>query len=174
MSERWLVIDDDTVFTDILSRRLERQGYQVTAVNDSFTALATVKKQQYDKCVLDLKLDDESGLSILPELLTIQPTLRVLVLTGYASINTAVNAIKLGAFNYLAKPSTSDQIITALSSDSVTTEVEIKPLSADEAEWEHLQKTLADNQGNISATARALNMHRRTLQRKLAKKRYTK
>ncbi len=98
--------------------------------------------------------------------------MRILMLTGYASIQTAVEAIKLGATNYLPKPAGVAEILSALQSDQPNTELEIaeQPLSVDRLEWEHIQRVLAEHDGNISATARALNMHRRTLQRKLAKK----
>jgi two-component system response regulator RegA len=113
----------------------------------------------------------DSGLTLVRRLSAIEPTTRIVVLTGYASISTAVEAIKLGATHYLVKPVDADEVVAAFhkaeGDDSVS--VAASPLSVDRLEWEHIQRVLAEHDGNISATARALNMHRRTLQRKLFK-----
>lgn len=120
--------------------------------------------------VLDLNLAGESGLKLIAPLLGINPNARILVLTGYASIASAVNAVKLGAIQYLAKPADVEAIVNALQAEGVVDDgIESRPLSVDQLEWEHTQRVLAEHGGNISATARALNMHRRTLQRKLAR-----
>lgn len=109
---------------------------------------------------------------LIPGLLALEPATRILVLTGYASIATAVEAIKLGAVNYLPKPADADQIVAALAATGGAAGAAInqRPLSVNRLEWEHIQRVLRDNDGNISATARQLGMHRRTLQRKLAKR----
>jgi two-component system response regulator RegA len=123
--------------------------------------------------VLDLNLNGSSGLALIPQLLAINPACRIVVLTGYASITTAVDAIKLGAVQYLAKPVEIEAILAAFESDDdpdLDLVAPDEPLSVDRLEWEHIQRVLNENDGNISATARALKMHRRTLQRKLSKR----
>jgi two-component system response regulator RegA len=123
--------------------------------------------------VLDLNLNGSSGLALIPQLLAINADCRIVVLTGYASIATAVDAIKLGAVQYLAKPVEIEAILAAFETDDVPdleTAAPDEPLSVDRLEWEHIQRVLNENDGNISATARALKMHRRTLQRKLSKR----
>ena len=122
--------------------------------------------------VVDLKLENESGLDLIPALIQINPAMNIIVLTGYSSIATAVTAIKRGAADYLSKPVTASEVARALSGErtqEVSTE-EFSPMSVERMEWEHIQKVLKENDGNISATARSLGMYRRTLQRKLAKK----
>jgi two-component system response regulator RegA len=124
-----------------------------------------------DYIVLDLNMPGTSGLVVLPHLLELAPTARLLVLTGYSSIATAVQATKAGACNYLCKPASIDEIIAALGGGTVPqADVAQQPTSLNRLEWEHLQRVLQENDGNISATARALGMHRRTLQRKLQKR----
>ncbi|WP_144392925.1 response regulator transcription factor [Pleionea sediminis] len=173
-SETWLVIDDDHAFSDMLAKRLQQFVKYVFVESDAFGARQLLNREKISKVVLDLKLSNESGLDVLEDILIIQPSCRVLVLTGYASISTAVLAIKKGAYNYLPKPASSRQIIEALGDDISQTLVTEDRLTTEELEWEHIQKVLNDHDGNISATARALDMHRRTLQRKLAKKRVIK
>jgi two-component system, response regulator RegA len=172
-----LVIDDDEVFRNALQRAFMRRGLQVMLARDSASALAVLHEQMPDACVLDMKIGQESGLHLLPRLLQRRPGLKVVVLTGYASIATAVEAVKQGAVNYLAKPADADEILAAFDVQSVPvvsvapeTVLETPPMSVDRLEWEHIQKVLAENAGNISETARALGMHRRTLQRKLQKR----
>ena len=166
-----LLVDDDDTFCRVLGLALSRRGFAVATAYDSATAvrLAAVDPPEY--AVVDLNLAGDSGLLLIPKLLALEPATRILVLTGYASIATAVEAIKLGAVNYLPKPADADQVVAALtvSSDTVLMPVNARPLSVNRLEWEHIQRVLGDNNGNISATARQLNMHRRTLQRKLAK-----
>lgn len=173
MSAGVLLIDDDEVFRKVLARALERRGLRVSTVANGGEARALLAAQGFGYCVLDMKLEQESGLHLLPQLLALQPALRVVVLTGYASIATAVEAVKLGAVNYLGKPATTDDILLALQGESrlgAEAVQEATPMSVDRLEWEHIQKVLAENAGNISATARDLGMHRRTLQRKLQKR----
>jgi two-component system response regulator RegA len=166
-----LLVDDDDTFCRVLGLALSRRGFAVATAYDSATAvrLAAVDPPEY--AVVDLNLAGDSGLLLIPKLLALESATRILVLTGYASIATAVEAIKLGAVNYLPKPADADQVVAALtvSSDTVLMPVNARPLSVNRLEWEHIQRVLGDNNGNISATARQLNMHRRTLQRKLAK-----
>lgn len=166
-----LLIDDDVVFAGVLARGLQRRGHQPLLAHDAAEALLAIARLP-DAVILDLNLAGESGLRLLPELLAIAPQVRILVLTGYASIATAVDAVKLGAVNYLAKPATVDDILAALGSvqPDPARELCVTTMSLRRVSWEHLQRVLAEHDGNISATARALNMHRRTLQRMLAKK----
>ncbi|MEH6551310.1 MAG: response regulator transcription factor [Pseudomonadales bacterium] len=171
-NKHFLLVDDDITFTEVLSRALRRRGFQVTTAHDSEQALEAAKSNNFSHAILDLKLEGPSGLSLINPLLELQPQLQILMLTGYSSIATAVEAIKLGARNYLCKPAKTDEILAALEQQAIdgSIEVPIRPPSVDRIEWEHIQRVLQENDGNISATARALGMHRRTLQRKLQKK----
>ena len=167
-----LVIDDDPNFNAILVRTLNRRGHPAEGALTPEDALAQVERLRPDHVVLDLNLGGFSGLTLIPEILTLHPACRIVVLTGYASIATAVDAIKLGAVQYLAKPVEVDAILAALAEENPATtpsETPETPLSIDRLEWEHIQRVLSEHEGNISATARALKMHRRTLQRKLLK-----
>lgn len=168
-----LVIDDDETFNMVLSRALMRRGFRVTSAPTASDALALAKQTVPDAAVLDLNLGDSSGLALIQPLLSIAPNCSIIVLTGYASIATAVEAIKLGAVQYLAKPVEVDAVVAAFSEhagEDFTAATPSDPLSVGRLEWEHIQRVLLENDGNISATARALKMHRRTLQRKLAKR----
>lgn len=167
-----LLVDDDQAFTTVLGRALTRRGIAVTTANSSSEALAAGAKQPFSHAVVDLKISQESGLKLIPELIEIQPELVILMLTGYSSISTAVDAIKLGAVNYLCKPANTDEILAAFSTEPTpeSENIALKPPSLERLEWEHIQRVLNENNGNISATARALDMHRRTLQRKLQKR----
>ena len=172
-----LVIDDDAVFNRVLCRALKRRGYPVSGVHSGEEALALAAQEQPTMIVLDLNLAGQSGLALVTPLRGLCPDARIVVLTGYASIATAVEAIKLGAFQYLAKPVDIDTLLQALSPAMVDSNAKTPivpppstPLSVERMEWEHIQRVLLENDGNISATARALNMHRRTLQRKLGKR----
>ncbi len=173
MSEPTLVIDDDPSFNAILVRSLERRGYSVWGAGEPAAALALAREFSPTRVVLDLNLNGSSGLALIQDLLHIEPDCRIVVLTGYASIATAVDAIKLGAIQYLAKPVEIEAIIAAFEQDEAP-DFDVppsdEPLSVDRLEWEHIQRVLNENDGNISATARALKMHRRTLQRKLSKR----
>lgn len=165
----WLLVDDDDAFVEVLRRSLKRQNIETVCALNRLDAIAALKSRSFDRCVLDLNLAGESGLQLLPELMARQPGLEVLVLTGYGSIATAVEAMRRGATNYLCKPVTLNQLkagFSPLDSPPATRE---EPPTVEEMEWEHIQRVLAENDGNVSSTARALNMHRRTLQRKLQK-----
>ena len=153
MTEPTLIIDDDATFNAVLVRTLERRGHPARGAADPVAALTVANEFRPARVVLNAAC-------------------RIVVLTGYASIATAVDAIKLGAVQYLAKPVEIEAILAAFESDDGP-DLELaapdEPLSIDRLEWEHIQRVLNENDGNISATARALKMHRRTLQRKLGK-----
>jgi len=167
-----LIVEDDEIFARVLAKSLANRGLQVHTANNSGEAMKLAHEHSFAAAVLDLKLEGETSLALIPPLKESNPGMRILMLTGYASIQTAVEAVKLGATNYLPKPAGVVEILSALQNDQPNPELEVQeqPLSVDRLEWEHIQRVLAEHDGNISATARALNMHRRTLQRKLAKK----
>lgn len=177
-----LIIDDDEAFNAVLRRALTRRGHVVSGAHNAAEALEIAAREQPDRIVLDLNLagwgGNESGLALIAPLRRACPESRIVLLTGYASIATAVDAIKLGATHYLAKPVDVDTLLAtfeAAESSQPTAEQAAsqpppsEPLSVDRLEWEHIQRVLLEHDGNISATARALKMHRRTLQRKLGK-----
>jgi len=167
-----LLVDDDATFCRVMGLALSRRGFAVVTARDSATAIRLAAADPPEYAVVDLNLAGDSGLMLIPELLALEPATRIVVLTGYASIATAVAAIKLGAVNYLPKPADADQVVAAFTATmgDPAVPVSARPLSVNRLEWEHIQRVLRDNDGNISATARQLGMHRRTLQRKLAKR----
>ncbi len=169
---RFLIVDDDETFTRVLSRAIKRRGYETAVASSAEQALLLLDQFTPDLATLDLKMDGASGITLIPRLKEVNADIKILILTGYASISTAVEAIKLGATDYLAKPADTDQILAKLKGTQPDPDVEIadKPMSVGRLEWEHIQKVLTEHEGNISATARALGMHRRTLQRKLQKR----
>ncbi len=167
---KFLLVDDDPVFTSAMQRGLERRGFGVQSCESAESALLACRRFGPDYIILDLNMPGTSGLVALPELLAAAPGAELLVLTGYSSIATAVQATKSGARNYLCKPARIDEILAAFDDQAPEAEVATQPPSLDRLEWEHLQRVLQENDGNISATARALGMHRRTLQRKLQKR----
>jgi two-component system, response regulator RegA len=150
-----LLVDDDEVLCHVLSKALAKRHYNVQVAHSLDEALSCAHQHPPEFAVVNS-----------------EPGIRIVVLTGYASISTAVESIKLGAIHYLTKPAEVDDIIQAFYHEEGRTEIDIstQPMSVKRMEWEHLQKVLNDNDGNISAAARAMGMHRRTLQRKLAKK----
>lgn len=190
MKEKLLLIEDDAVFAQVLQNSLQKRGLECLHLNSLQQLEQLNEKDAFDYVVLDLYFDGDSGLTVLPQIRQNYPRASILVLTGYASIATTVQAIKLGADNYLPKPANASQIMAALTQDQMPislhdhdkgvksrtcAELEVQlsepdVLSVDRLQWEHIQSVLAHHQGNISATARALGMHRRTLQRKLSKK----
>lgn len=170
----WLVADDDASFCKVLARALERRGYATLTAPDAAATLKAAEQYPLTHVVLDLKLGADSGLDIIRPLLKLRPRVRIVLLTGYASIPTAVEAIQRGAYNYLCKPVDASMVVAAfedkaLEMERPATDAE-SPMSLRRLEWEHIQRILAEHQGNISAAARALGMHRRTLQRRLAKR----
>jgi len=171
VSDRYLVIDDDAVFAETLARRLRRRGHAAEVATDPEAALDCCRRLRPTRVVLDLKLAETSGLHLLPHLKAQQPAPEVVVLTGYSSVATAVSAIKLGAVNYLAKPAGLDEILAAFAAAQAAPELPPVSLpSLERVEWEHIQRALDEHGGNVAATARALGLHRRTLQRKLGKR----
>ncbi|RZU45046.1 two-component system response regulator RegA [Fluviicoccus keumensis] len=166
-----LLVDDDETFRQVLQRAMSRRGYDVIAADSVDAGVQLAKANPPEFAVVDLRMPGASGLELVKALHELDDQTRIVVLTGYASIATAVEAIKLGAVHYLAKPATADEIITAFGRIEGQTGLEVPedPMSVDRLEWEHIHKVLQEHEGNISATARALKMHRRTLQRKLAK-----
>ncbi len=169
-----LYLEDDEALAFVTERGLRKRGFSVThspSLNE-FKEIENISG--YSHALLDLKLEDGYSLPLISDLIAANPTMKILILTGYASIATTVQAIKMGATNYLVKPATIDQIITAF--DPSFTQPQVEPDKEDELlslkriEWEHIQQVLAENNGNIAATAKQLKMHRRTLQRKLYKK----
>ena len=166
-----LLVDDDSTFCTVLARALEKRGFAVTVAYNVEQAIPLAKLNPPEYAVVDLKMDGVSGLVLTKVLHELDAATRIVMLTGYASIATAVEAIKLGATQYLAKPANADEIVAAFGHHASTDlQLNALPTSVDRLEWEHIQRVLQEQNGNISATARLLNMHRRTLQRKLAKR----
>ena len=170
-----LLIDDDPVFLAMLARSLKRRGWDSLSAHDEAKALSLLDAPPagIDGVLLDLNLAGCSGLRLIGPVRKALPTVPVVVLTGYASIATAVDAIKLGATQYLAKPADTTAILAALAARAPDTGQAPPPeqtMSLKRLSWEHVQRVLAEHDGNISATARALHMHRRTLQRMLQKR----
>lgn len=169
--ERVLLVDDDEAFSSVMARAFERRGFTVQTCPSADDAVAQCASFAPSHIVLDLNMPGTSGLLVLPTLLELAPHAKLIVLTGYSSIATAVAATQAGALNYLCKPASIDEILQAFEGGSVTqAQVPSDPISVDRLEWEHIQRVLQDNDNNVSATARALGMHRRTLQRKLQKR----
>jgi len=168
----FLLVDDDETFCMVLNNAIERRGFSIMNATNLTDAINCATQHQPLYAIVDLRIGDESGLELVKKLVELDPNIRIVMLTGYASIATAIKAIKLGAKYYLTKPADADEIISSFEckDDQSLTSLTDKPLSLKRLEWEHLQKVLMDNDGNISATARALSMHRRTLQRKLQKR----
>ncbi len=166
-----LIVDDDKPFLNRLGRAMEARGFEVTVADSVAEGLAALERRAPAFAVIDMRLGDGNGLDVISELMTRRPSARGVILTGYANIATAVTAVKLGAFDYLAKPADADEIYHAL----MATQLE-KPdtgdstMSADRVRWEHIQRVFESCDRNVSETARRLNMHRRTLQRILAKR----
>lgn len=169
---RILLVDDDTVFSGVMSRGFQRRGFTTLACASAAEAMTACAGFDPSHILLDLNMPGTSGLVILPELLQQAPQAKLVVLTGYSSIATAVAATRAGAINYLCKPATIDEVLQAFEGDGGATQAAIPadPISVERLEWEHIQRVLRENNDNISATARALGMHRRTLQRKLQKR----
>ena len=165
-----LLVDDDLIFCGVLARALEKRGFAVAVAHSVEQALPLAEANPPEFAVVDLKMEGASGLVLIRDLHELDPATRIVVQTGYASIATAVEAIKLGATQYLAKPANADEIVAAFAHRANAESPLIShPTTVDRLEWEHIQRVLQEQQGNISATARLLNMHRRTLQRKLFK-----
>jgi two-component system response regulator RegA len=166
-----LVVDDNEIFCSTMQRAFGQRGYEVRLAHDVPQAEDLLNFWSPEFALLDLRLPGPAGLTLIARIKAANPDSRVVMLTGYASIATAIAAIKLGADHYLAKPVDAEEVEAAFrrgdGDDMVLPSESL--LSVHRLEWEHIQRALSDHRGNISATARALHMHRRTLQRKLSK-----
>jgi len=167
-----LVVEDDDAFRNILVHALEARGYDVRGVADAASAIALAREDSPEMAVVDLRLNDESGLDVVRELKAIDAATAIVVLTGYGSIATALESIRLGAVHYLTKPTDPDRILAAFERGLAARprELPVDTPSLARVEWEHLQRVLTDCDGNISEAARTLGMHRKSLQRKLSKR----
>jgi len=166
-----LIVDDDKAFCSVLTDTITAKGYEVQQAHNVYQAGLVAETFNPEFVLIDLKMPGASGLELIPKLLAIDPQTRIVVLTGYASISTAVEAIKLGAVHYLSKPVSTDEILSAFHKHEgdPTVPVQSETLTLSAAEKEHIVSAYERNKRNISATARELGMHRRTLQRKLEK-----
>ena len=166
-----LLVDDDRPFLQRLSRALEQRGFSVRSAESVAEGLAALRASAPAYAVVDMRLGDGNGLDVIEALQRARADARVVVLTGYGNIATAVTAVKLGAFDYLAKPADADEVIAALMrAPGDKAEPPENPMSADRVRWEHIQRVYELCERNVSETARRLSMHRRTLQRILAKR----
>ena len=165
-----LLVDDNLLYLKTLQRSLRRRGYETLLAQRIEDALALARQHRPAFALVDLRLGEESGLELIGPLKDIRPDMRVLLLTGYASVATAVEAIKRGADNYLMKPVTADAIAAALREEPGEAAPESTMVPLARVEWEYIQQALAETRGNVSAAARLLGTHRRSLQRKLARR----
>lgn len=165
-----LIVEDDKPFLERLSRAMEARGFTATACDSVTEGLAQIAKAAPAFAVVDLRLGDGNGLDVVSALKRKRPDARVIVLTGYGNIATAVTAVKMGAVDYLAKPADADDVVAALlTTGTAKSELPQNPMSADRVRWEHIQRVFEQCDRNVSETARRLKMHRRTLQRILGK-----
>jgi len=167
-----LVVEDDEALRSRLVRAFEQRGFDVRAAGTADAARAIVRDETPELVVLDLRVGDDNGLDLIPILKDADPATRVVVLTGYGSIATALEAVRRGATHYLTKPADADEIIAAFTrdtSEAPNAAASPQPMSLDRVEWEHINRVLVECGGNISEAARVLGLHRRSLQRKLAK-----
>ena len=166
-----LIVDDDTSFRNRIVRAMEKRGYAVMSAPSLVEATALVRQAPPAFAVLDLRVEDGNGLDLVPQIREARPEARIVMLTGYGNIATAVAAVKAGAVDYIAKPADADQVDAALRSngDQVLPPPPDNPMSADRVRWEHIQRVFEQCDRNVSETARRLRMHRRTLQRILNK-----
>jgi two-component system response regulator RegA len=166
-----LIVEDDKSFLQRLARAMETRGFVVTTAESVADGLLQVEKAAPAFAVVDMRLGDGNGLDVISAMNKRRPGARAIILTGYGNIATAVNAVKLGAVDYLAKPVDADDVVAALLAlDNKKIEPPENPMSADRVRWEHIQRIYELCERNVSETARRLNMHRRTLQRILAKR----
>ena len=164
-----LIADDDEIFRERLARSFRSRGFEVRAAADGLAAIEMARAQPPSMAVIDLRMPGASGLEVLKEFLALNPLTRVLLLTGYGSIANAVEAMKHGAAGYLPKPADANEILAALLPDEARQEESAEAPTLARAEWEHIQRVLADCEGNVSEAARRLGLHRQSLQRKLRK-----
>ncbi|MEQ1907619.1 MAG: response regulator [Vicinamibacterales bacterium] len=163
-----LIVDDDTAFRERLVRAMRDRGYEAAGVADYPSAIDAAREDSPELALVDLRLVGESGLSVVRDLKALDSSTVVVVLTGYGSIATAVESMKLGAASYLTKPANADQIVAAFDGTQPADEAQAPSLAR--VEWEHIHRILTDCAGNVSQAARVLGIHRRSLQRKLAKR----
>lgn len=167
---KFLVVDDDTAFRARLVKALEARGYEAHAAGSGEEALEVAQRVLPHAAVVDMRMPGMSGLDLVKALAETYPDLLIVVLTGYGSITTAVEAVRLGAINYLQKPLDADQILAAFDKEAEgAAGNDLDTPSLARVEWEHIQRVLSDCEGNISLAARKLGLHRRSLQRKLSK-----
>ena len=165
-----LIVDDDRPFLQRIGRAMESRGFSVALAETVAQGLAHIRKAPPDYAVVDMRLEDGNGLDVIAVLKEVHPETRAVVLTGYGNIATAVTAVKMGATDYLAKPADADDVYNALMAPpDAQAQPPENPMSADRVRWEHIQRVYELCNRNVSETARRLNMHRRTLQRILAK-----
>ena len=170
MNMKLLIVDDDLPFRERLTRSMEKKGFDVLSSPGVKDSLSKVSENNFDYAVVDMRLEDGSGLELVKEIQKISPQTKSLLLTGYGNIATAVAAIKSGAIDYLPKPAEIDQIYDALTnSKEILPPPPENPMTADRIRWEHIQRVFTQCNRNVSETARRLKMHRRTLQRILNK-----
>lgn len=170
MNKSILIVDDNKSFVKAMKGSLEMRGYDVHVAYDIKEAEVVATEHEPEYCIIDLKMPGESGLKLIPRLLAIDPETKIVMLTGYAHVETAIEAIKLGATHYLSKPVEVDEILAAFHKTAGNPDTEIKDVaSLDDVEKEYILSILKKNNNNVSATARELKLHRRTLQRKLGK-----
>ena len=166
-----LIVDDDVPFLQRLARAMEKRGYAPMTAESLSEARARIDEKAPAYAVVDMRLNDGNGLDVIEAIRAARPDTRAIVLTGYGNIATAVTAVKLGAIDYLAKPADADDVHAALmQATDAKAEPPENPMSADRVRWEHIQRVYELCDRNVSETARRLNMHRRTLQRILAKR----
>jgi two-component system response regulator RegA len=166
-----LVVEDDTAFRRILVEAFRERGYEAEGVADAAAAVSAAERDSPEMAVVDLRLPDQSGLEVVRRLKALDPSTAVVVLTGYGSIATALESVRLGAMHYLTKPTDADRILAAFQHGLAARprELPTEPPSLARVEWEYLNRVLTDCDGNVSEAARQLGMHRRSLQRKLAR-----
>ncbi len=166
-----LIVDDDRPFLQRLARAMETRGFSVETAESVSEGMAKIKIGAPDFAVVDMRLNDGNGLDVIEGIRNVKPNCKAIILTGYGNIATAVTAVKMGAIDYLAKPADADDVYTALMrKPSDKADPPENPMSADRVRWEHIQRVYELCDRNVSETARRLNMHRRTLQRILAKR----
>ena len=166
-----MIVDDDRAFLQRLARAMELRGFEVRTGHSVAEGLELIRQKAPAFAIVDMRLEDGNGLDVLAELNRVRASARAIVLTGYGNIATAVTAVKMGAVDYLSKPADADDVVAALlASGTEKSEPPSNPMSADRVRWEHIQRIYEMCNRNVSETARRLNMHRRTLQRILAKR----
>lgn len=166
-----LIVEDDDALRERLTRAFDERGFDVRSTGTTADARAMAEADPPEYAVLDLRIGQESGLTLIPVLLELDRETRIVVLTGYGSVATAVEAVRRGAVHYLTKPADADEILAAFQGESGASDaaIEWQPMSLDRVQWEHINRVLVECGGNISEAARVLGLHRRSLQRKLGK-----